>query len=131
MISPIAHIPLAESGVTPTTDSMASVISSCDDRLLASLLTRSSFRSMSRDPATSESMFYSAMDSLAWPTQAGCSLPIPEWRLWQEGPFVTLMPHPRIGYSSGGCAFRCTTYRDSDFAEPSGKYGLPLHIGSA
>ena len=37
------------------------------------------------------------------------------------------MPHPRIGDSSGGCAFRCTTYRNSDFVQPSGKYGLPLY----
>ena len=26
-----------------------------------------------------------------------------------------------------GCAFRSTTYRSADYAQPSGKYGLPLH----
>ena len=26
-----------------------------------------------------------------------------------------------------GCSFRRTTYRSSDYEQPSGKYGLPLH----
>ena len=121
VFSPIAHIPSTESSGIPTTDSMASVTADCDVRLLASLLTRSSFRSMSHD---SESTLYSAMDSLARPTPAGCSVPIPEWR---EGPFMAPMPHPRIGDSSDGCAFRCTTYQNSDFAQTLGKFGLPLH----
>ena len=112
VISPIVHVPSTESSDIPTTDSMASVSADCDDRLLASLLPRSSFQSMSHDPMTSESTFYSAMDSLARPTLAGCSVPTPGWRLKQEA----LMPHPRIGDPSGGCAFRCTTYRNSDFA---------------
>ena len=45
---------------------------------------------------------------------------------------VQLTVRPEIS-SSGvagfghGCAFRSTTYRPSDYAQPSGKYGLPLH----
>ena len=63
MILPIAHIPSIELSGMPTTDSMASVTADCDDRLLASLLTRSSFRLMSHDSVMSESTFCSAMDS--------------------------------------------------------------------
>ena len=125
VISPIAHIPSTESRDIPTTDSMASV--TADDRLLASLLTQSSFRSMSHNSVTSESTFYNVMDGWAGPTPAGCSVLILGWRLKREGPFVAPMPHPRIGDSSCGCAFHCTTYRNSDFAQPSGKYSLPLH----
>ena len=82
---------------------MASVTTDCDNRLLASLLTRSSSRSMSHDSVTLESTLYSAMDISARPTLTGCSAPIPGWRLKREGPFVAPMPHPRIGDSSGGC----------------------------
>ena len=98
VISPIAHIPSIESSGVPTTCtySMASVTADCDDRLLASLLTRSSFRSMSHDSVTSESTLYSDMDSSAGPIPAGCSVPIPGWWLKREGPFVAPMPHPRI-----------------------------------
>ena len=37
------------------------------------------------------------------------------------------VPHSGVGGFDSGCAFRNTTYRPSDFALPSGKYGLPLH----
>ena len=124
--SPIAHIPSTESSDIPTTDPMASVTADCDDRLLASLLTRSSSRSMLHS-VTSESTFYSARDSSVGPTPTRCSVPIPGWQSKREGPLVAPMPHPRIGESSSGCAFRCTTYRNSDFVQPLGKYGLPLH----
>ena len=87
MISPIAHILSTESSGIPTTDLMASVTADCDDRLLALLLTRSSFRSMSHDSVTSESTFYSDMDSSAGP--------ILGWWLKRESPFVAPMPHPR------------------------------------
>ena len=42
-------------------------------------------------------------------------------------PFKAQMLHPRIGDYAGGCAFRCATHRISDFAPPSGEFGLPLH----
>ena len=122
VISPIAHVPLADSCGIPAPHSMASDNSDRDYRLLASLLNRSSFRSMSRDSVMSESTFYCATDSLA-----GSSVPIPDWRLNREGPVMAQIPHPRIGDSRDGCAFRCTTYMDSDFAHPSGEYGSPLH----
>ena len=37
------------------------------------------------------------------------------------------MPHPRIGDSAGGCAFRYTTHRISDFSPLSVEFGLPHH----
>ena len=46
---------------------------------------------------------------------------VPRWRLARKGPFLeerSLGP---------GCAFRNTTYRASDYAEPVGEYGLLLN----
>ena len=40
-------------------------------------------------------------------------------RLGREGPFVAKNPHPYIGHSRGGCAFRCITYRESGFGAPA------------
>ena len=46
---------------------------------------------------------------------------VPRWRLAREGPFLEER-------SAGpGCAFRKTTYRVSDYAEPAGEYGLILN----
>ena len=36
-------------------------------------------------------------------------------------------PHPWIGNDMGGCAYRFTTYRESDFADHDGQFGSPLH----
>ena len=55
------------------------------------------------------------------------SMPVSDKRVRREGPFVAPVPHPRIGDSKGCCTFRCTTYRDTDFAHPSGEFGLSLH----
>ena len=44
-----------------------------------------------------------------------------------KAPLVAANPHPRIGDDLGGCAYRRTTYRDSDFAYHTGQFGLPLH----
>ena len=48
-------------------------------------------------------------------------VPVPRWRLAREVPLLEeRSPGP-------GCAFRNTTYRVSDYAEPAGDYGLPLN----
>ena len=79
------------------------------------------------DSVTPEYTFYSATGGPANLTPVLRPIPIPDRRLNREGPFVAQIPHPRIGDSGSGCAFRCTTYQDSDFAHPSGEFGLPLH----
>ena len=53
--------------------------------------------------------------------------PVPRWRLAREGPFFEERSPESIRSLGPGCAFRNTTYRASDYAEPVGDYGFPLH----
>ena len=52
---------------------------------------------------------------------------VARWRLAQEGPFLAERSPSSIRYLGAGCAFRNTTYRPSDYAPPSGEFGIPLH----
>ena len=52
---------------------------------------------------------------------------VPMWRLAREGPFLAERSPESIRSLGLGCAFRNTAYRVSDYAEPVGDYGLPLH----
>ena len=54
-------------------------------------------------------------------------VPVPRWRLAREGPFLVERSPESIRSLGPGCAFRNTTYRMSDYAEPVGDYGLPLN----
>ena len=56
-----------------------------------------------------------------------CETPVPRWRLAREGPFLAERSPEYIRSLGAGCAFRNTTYRDSDYAAPLGDYGLPMH----
>ena len=98
-----------------------------DDILLASLLNRLSSRSTLHDSVSSEYAFYSVPNDPASPTPVLHQTPVPDRCFHRKGLFVAGIPHPSIGDPSGGCAFRCTTYWESDFAHPSGEFGLPLH----
>ena len=124
MLSPIAHEHSLDSRVTSAPVPMTSFDSDSDDVLLASLLNRSSFRSMLPDSASSDYTFYSAKGG---PMPASHQNPVPNRCFRREGPFVARIPHPRIGDPNGGCAFWCTAYRESDFAHQSSEFGLPLH----
>ena len=53
--------------------------------------------------------------------------PVPRWRLGREGPFLEERSPQSIRSLGPGCAFRNTTYRASDYAEPVGDYGRPLN----
>ena len=53
--------------------------------------------------------------------------PVPRWRLAREGPFLAERSPEYICSLGAGCAFRNTTYRDSNHAAPLGDYGLPMH----
>ena len=55
-----------------------------------------------------------------------CEVPVPRWRLAREGPFLAERSPESIHLLGPGCAFRNTTYRVPDYAEPVGDYGLPL-----
>ena len=46
---------------------------------------------------------------------------VPRWRLAREGPFLAERSF------GAGYAFRNTTYRASDYASPSGEFGVPLN----
>ena len=60
-------------------------------------------------------------------SQIGSPNPVPRWRLAWEGPFLSdILPSDVAGFGHG-CVFRSTTHRSSDYAQPCGKYGLPLH----
>ena len=52
---------------------------------------------------------------------------VPRWRLAREGPFLTERSSASIHCLGAGCPFRNTTYRPSDYASPSGEFGIPLH----
>ena len=95
--------------------------------LLTSLLGLSSFGSMPRASVSSDFSFYSAVNSLTGFPQAGSGTPVLRWRLAREGPFLSEVPRLDVGTFGQGCAFRNTTHKSSEFAQPSGKYGLPFH----
>ena len=75
------------------------------------------------------------MPELVWmpalPQQAGRAadreIAVPRWRLAREGPFLEERSAESIHSLWPGCAFRNTTYRVSDYAEPAGEYGLLLN----
>ena len=50
--------------------------------------------------------------------------PIPRWRLAWEGPFLSSSSLHCFG---DGCAICNTTYRPSDYATPTGEFGVPVH----
>ena len=52
---------------------------------------------------------------------------VPRWRLAREGPFLTERSSSSIRCLGAGCPFRKTTYRASDYASPSGEFGIPMH----
>ena len=52
---------------------------------------------------------------------------VPRWRLAREGPFLEERSAESIRSLGPGCAFRNTTYRVSDYAEPAGEYDLLLN----
>ena len=58
------------------------------------------------------------MDWPAGHVPLGSSRPVPHRRL--------ILPSDMTGFGTG-CSFRSTTYRSSDYDQPSGKYCLPLH----
>ena len=53
--------------------------------------------------------------------------PVPRWWLARECPFLEERSPESIRSLGPGCAFRNTTYRASDYAEPVGDYGFPLN----
>ena len=52
---------------------------------------------------------------------------VPRWRLAREGPFLEERSAESIRSLGPGCAFRNTTYRVADYAEPAGEFGLLLN----
>ena len=52
---------------------------------------------------------------------------VPRWWLAREGPFLVERSSSSLRSFGAGCAFRNTTYRASDYASPSGEFGIPLH----
>ena len=52
---------------------------------------------------------------------------VPRWRLAREGPFLVERSSSSLRSAGAGCAFRNTTYRASDYASPSGEFGIPLN----
>ena len=53
--------------------------------------------------------------------------PVPRWRLARKGPFLPERSSSSLRCLGDGCAFRNTTYRPSDYATPTGEFGVPLH----
>ena len=87
-----------------------------DDSLhLEPLLDWSFHRSMLHNSVQSDGTFFSATASPTGQAPGLRRSPIMGRRIGREGPFVATNPHPRIGDNLSGCAYQCTTYRDSDF----------------
>ena len=95
--------------------------------VIVSSTARSNRRSLSPNSVQSDRSFYSATDSPTGQAPVIHHSPSFGLPLGREGPFVAANPHPRIGNDMGGCAYRFTTYRESDFADNDGQFGLPLH----
>ena len=91
------------------------------------LLGPPTFRLAQHTSESSDLSYHSVIDSSAGPTQIDSPRPVPRWRLAREGPFLSEISSLNVAGFGHGCAFRSTTYRPSDYAQPSGKYGLPLH----
>ena len=126
-LSPIHSIPSGDSGECQSSSSSeASDDLDGDVGLLTSLLSPLSVGSMTRASMSSDFSFYSAVDSPTGLTRAESVTPVPRWRLAWECPFLSELPRSHVGAFGRGCAFRNTT-QFSYFAQPSGKYGLPLH----
>ena len=51
---------------------------------------------------------------------------VPRWWLAREGPFLAERSTATLRSVGAGCAFRCTSYRVSDYASPTGEFGIPL-----
>ena len=49
------------------------------------------------------------------------------WRLAREGPFLAERSSSSLRCFGDACSFRNMTYRPSDYASPSGEFGVPLH----
>ena len=52
---------------------------------------------------------------------------VPRWRLAREGPFLAECSSSSLRCFGVRCTLRITTYRSSDYASPSGEFGIPLH----
>ena len=52
---------------------------------------------------------------------------VPRWRLAREFPFLAERSPAALSSFGAGCAFRNTSCRASDYASPSGEFGIPLN----
>ena len=52
---------------------------------------------------------------------------VPRWRLAREDPFLVERSTAALSSFGAGCAFRCTSYRASDYVSPTGEFGIPLN----
>ena len=121
-------IPSGESGERQSSSSsVASDNLDGDVGLLMLLLSPPPVGSMTRAYMSSDFSLYSAVNSPTGLPRAESVTPVTPWRLAQEVPFLSKLPRSDVGAFGPGCAFCNTTHKSSDFAQPSGKYGLPLH----
>ena len=52
---------------------------------------------------------------------------VPRWQLARESLFLAERSSSSLRCFGDGCLFRNMTYRTSDYASPSGEFGVPLH----
>ena len=52
---------------------------------------------------------------------------VPRWQLAREGPFLAERSNAALSSFGARCVFRNTSYRASDYASPSGEFGIPLN----
>ena len=121
IVSPIHSVPSVDSMDHISASSSIASDDDRDDGLLALVLGPLSIGAMS---GSSYLLYYSAIDSPAGLPGARSRTHVPHWRFVWEGSFLSELGQSDVGGFDQGCAFRNTTYRPSDFAQPSGKYGF-------
>ena len=98
-----------------------------DANLLEKLLSPPSLGLPWLTTASSTLTLSGALDCPASQGRLGPSSFVSRWRLAREGPFLSeILPLDMSGFGAS-CSFHRTTYRSSDYTQPSGKYGMPLH----
>ena len=78
------------------------------------------FTDLSLDPIATDTQGVTRRGDRCFPDR------VPRWRLAREGPFLAERSSTALRSFCAGCTFRNTTYRTSDYASPSGEFGVPL-----
>ena len=114
--SPVCHASLSPFSVAPA-DSPVEKILTVGSTLVVVLSSADQVDAGVSSPGLvqSDGSFDSAADSPTDQAPVIRHSPASGRPCYREGPFVPANPHPRIGDDTGSCAYRFTTYRETNF----------------